>query len=440
LHQEMAQGMNLHSWGNYPRHNTKAIRISQNNNANRIFSDYSEFIPYGNGRSYGDSALNDYVLNLRTQHYFLEFNPLNGQLRCQAGVLLSEIIDVFLPRGWFLQTTPGTKFITVGGAIAGDVHGKNHHVAGCFSEAVVEFQLILPNGDIKNCSKQKNTRLFQATCGGMGLTGIIAEATIQLKPVTSCEIDQNTIKNRNLEETFSAFESNKNYSYSVAWIDCLSSKKNLGRSILTVGEHATNENLQYTSEQLFSVPFTFPGFVLNKYSTRLFNNTYYWLPPKGISKQKTTIDKFFYPLDAIGRWNRIYGKRGFTQYQFVLPLESSYEGLKSILIRISEAGMGSFLAVLKLLGKANENWLSFPMEGYTLALDFKIESRLFPLLNELDAIVLDHGGRFYLAKDARLSEDSFAVGYSKIGQFRELRKEFGMDQKLQSLQSKRLKL
>jgi decaprenylphospho-beta-D-ribofuranose 2-oxidase len=432
--------MKLHSWGNYPRYQTTEILFSQHKNAKRLFADYTEFIPFGNGRSYGDSALNDYVLNLRPLNYLMDFNPNNGHLRCQAGVLLSEIIEIFLPRGWFLQITPGTKFITIGGAIAADVHGKNHHVAGCFSESVIEFQLLLPNGELRKCSKQENSALFQATCGGMGLTGIITEATIQLQRVTSAEIEQKTIKTRNLEETFSAFENNKNITYSVAWIDCLTSEKNLGRSILTVGEHAANSNLKYESKKLLNVPFTLPGFVLNKYSTRLFNNIYYRLPQKGVSEQITTIDKFFYPLDAIGNWNRIYGKNGFTQYQFVLPAESSYAGLETVLRRISKSGMGSFLAVLKLLGKTNDNWLSFPLEGYTLALDFKIEKRLFPLLNELDAIVMDFGGRFYLAKDTRMSATTFAAGYPKIERFRELRKNTGTAKQIKSLQSKRLKL
>jgi decaprenylphospho-beta-D-ribofuranose 2-oxidase len=430
--------MQLYSWGMYPKIKNRAYRLTNQNRLLSILKEKKEFIPYGNGRSYGDSALNENIIYARPYDCFLNFNEINGILHCQSGVLLSEILDVFVPKGWFLSVTPGTKYITVGGAIASDVHGKNHHVEGCFSNCVEEFRLMLPNGEIKTCSKSQNSELFKATCGGMGLTGVILDAKIRLKKINSKNINQITIKTKNLKETFEAFEEYANYPYSVAWIDCLAKKENIGRSILMVGDFAEDGDLNYKDKKKIAIPFNFPSIILNNLTVKAFNNLYYSKVLYGISKQKVDIDTFFYPLDAINDWNRIYGKHGFTQYQFILPKENSYKGLEEILTAISNSGKGSFLAVLKLYGKENENYLSFPMEGYSLALDFKIESGLFELLNELDKIVVKYGGRIYLAKDVRVNKEVFEKGYPKINDFRELRKDYGMDEKFQSLQSKRL--
>lgn len=430
--------MQLYSWGMYPKIKNRIYRLTNKNRLYSLLQGEKEFIPYGNGRSYGDSALNENIIYARPYDCFLDFDEINGILHCQSGVLLSEILDVFVPRGWFLSVTPGTKYITVGGAIASDIHGKNHHVEGCFSTCVEEFRLMLPNGEIKTCSKSQNSELFKATCGGMGLTGVILDAKIRLKKINSKNINQITIKTKNLRETFEAFEEYANYPYSVAWIDCLAKKENIGRCLLMVGDFANDGDLNYKNKKTVTIPFNFPSFTLNKFSVKAFNNLYYSKAPYGVSKQKVDIDTFFYPLDAINHWNRIYGKGGFTQYQFILPKENSYKGLEEILTAISNSGKGSFLAVLKLYGKENENYLSFPMEGYSLALDFKIESGLFELLNELDKIVVKYGGRIYLAKDVRVSKEVFEKGYPKINDFRELRKDYGMDEIFQSLQSKRL--
>jgi decaprenylphospho-beta-D-ribofuranose 2-oxidase len=430
--------MQLYSWGMYPKIKNRAYRLTNQNRLLSILKEKKEFIPYGNGRSYGDSALNENIIYARPYDCFLNFNEINGILHCQSGVLLSEILDVFVPKGWFLSVTPGTKYITVGGAIASDVHGKNHHVEGCFSNCVEEFRLMLPNGEIKTCSKSQNSELFKATCGGMGLTGVILDAKIRLKKINSKNINQITIKTKNLKETFEAFEEYANYPYSVAWIDCLAKKENIGRCLLMVGDFANDGNLNYKNKKTVTIPFNFPSFTLNKFSVKTFNTLYYSKVPYGVSKQKVDINTFFYPLDAINHWNRIYGKSGFTQYQFILPKENSYKGLEEILTTISNSGKGSFLAVLKLYGKENENYLSFPIEGYSLALDFKIEKGLFKLLDELDKIVVKYGGRIYLAKDVRVNKEIFEKGYPKVNEFRELRKDYGMDKKFQSLQSKRL--
>ena len=432
--------MSLKSWGNYPIVESRVLDHFGEAAIVDFLCDGQEFIPFGNGKSYGDSALNHRILHMLDNNHFLDFDTQNGILHCQAGVLLSDIIEVFVGRGWFLSVTPGTKLITVGGAIAADVHGKNHHIAGSFSDHLISFRLAMPDGKILDCSQTENSDLFKATCGGMGLTGVILDARFRLQPVTSAFINQTQIKTKNLRETFEAFETYRERVYSVAWIDCLAKGEGLGRCLLMVGDHAQDGDLSLNNRKRLTVPFDFPTFSLNKFSVKAFNALYYGKAKAGISEQKVHFDSFFYPLDVINNWNRIYGKNGFTQYQFVLPKESAYTGLERCLTKIAEAGKGSFLAILKLFGQGNDNYLSFPMEGYTLALDFKIEPTLFPLLDELDRIVVDLGGRFYLAKDCRLTKEIFEKGYPEIEAFRAIRKKYGLDSVLHSLQSRRIGL
>ena len=430
--------MSLNSWGMYPQVENTVFKFSNEKVLKDIVKENDNLIAYGNGRSYGDSALAKNIINVKPYGYFLGFDEIKGLLHVQAGVLLSEILESFVPRGWFLKVTPGTKLITIGGAIASDVHGKNHHVEGCFSECVESFKIMLADGSVVNCSKDERVELFRATCGGMGLTGVIVEAKIYLKKINSKYIQQTTIKTKNLKETFDAFEEYSGTPYSVAWIDCLAKNDEIGKCLLMVGDFKDDGDLSYTRKNKISIPFNFPSFALNKYSVRAFNWLYYGRIRNRITTQKVDIDTFFYPLDAIGSWNRIYGKGGFTQYQCILPKEMSYDGLKEVLRTISDSGKGSFLAVLKLYGKENKNYLSFPIEGYSLALDFKIEDGLFELLKELDKIVLKYKGRIYLTKDVSISKIDFEQGYSKIETFREFRKENKMSEKFQSLQSKRV--
>ena len=430
--------MSFMSWGMYPKVKNTIFKFDKKKTLRKIINEHDELIPCGNGRSYGDSALNSNIVDVRSKNYFIDFNEETGLLHVQAGVLLSEILESFVPRGWFLKVTPGTKFITVGGAIASDIHGKNHHIEGCFSECIKEFKIMLADGEVVTCSKEATPNLFKATCGGQGLTGIILDVKIYLKKINSQYINQTTIKTKNLKETFEAFEEYQDKPYSVAWIDCLAKGDKIGKCLLMVGDFRDDGKLDYKVKKQKSIPFNFPSFVLNNWSVRVFNWLYYGKVKQKLSKQIVDIDTFFYPLDAIGHWNHIYGKNGFTQYQFILPKESSYEGLEEVLTAISKSGKGSFLAVLKLYGKANDNYLSFPMEGYSLALDFKIEKGLFDLLNKLDEIVVKYKGRIYLAKDARVSQEAFEKGYPKIESFRQYRKENKMDSKFQSLQSKRV--
>ncbi len=430
--------MSLNSWGMYPQVENNVLKFSDKKILENIVKKSNNLIAYGNGRSYGDSALAKNIIEVKPHNYFVDFEENKGLLTVQAGVLLSEILESFVPRGWFLKVTPGTKLITIGGAIASDVHGKNHHVEGCFSECVESFTIMLGDGSVVSCSREENRELFLATCGGMGLTGVILDAKIYLKKINSKYIEQTTIKTKNLRETFDAFEEYSTSPYSVAWIDCLAKGEEIGKCLLMVGDFKDDGDLSYRRKGKISIPFNFPSFALNNLSVRAFNWLYYGKVGKRVSRQKVDIDTFFYPLDAIGNWNRIYGKGGFTQYQCILPKEISYEGLKEILRTISDSGKGSFLAVLKLYGKENENYLSFPIEGYSLALDFKIEKGLFELLDELDKIVLKYKGRIYLTKDVSVSKETFEQGYPDIEKFRAYRKENNMSEKFESLQSKRV--
>ena len=426
------------AWGNYPKIECNRYQFKTPNQLRDILKSKAPLIPYGNGRSYGDSALASNIIETRQRDYFLDFDESRGLLSVESGVLLSEILEHFIPRGWFLQVTPGTKLITVGGAIASDVHGKNHHKVGCFSSCVEEFDIMLPSGEVVTCSPKDTPTLWRATCGGQGLTGVILNAKIYLKRINSKYIKQTTIKTANLKETFEAFEEYSYMPYSVAWIDCLAKGEDIGRSLLMVGDFDSDGELDYRLKDTKTIPIDFPTFALNSWSVKAFNMLYYGKVKEKISNQRVDIDTFFYPLDAINHWNRIYGKKGFTQYQFILPKESSFEGLQKILKAISDSGKGSFLAVLKLYGKANSNWLSFPMEGYSLALDFKIEDGLFELLDRLDKIVIEYGGRIYLTKDARVSKEVFEKGYPDIDKFREFREKNRMQEVFESLQSKRV--
>ena len=430
--------MTCNSWGMYPIIDCKRRTFDSKSTLKAVLDQESELIPRGNGRSYGDSALNNTVVDVRPHDSVLDFIEEIGLLHVQAGILLADILETFVPKGWFLKVTPGTKFITVGGAIASDVHGKNHHVEGCFSKCVEEFTIMLPDGQTVTCSVTSYPELFKATCGGMGLTGIILDAKIYLKKINSIHIDQITVKTRNLKETFEAFELYGTMPYSVAWIDCLAKGSEIGKCLLMFGDFMDDGKLDYRIKKQINIPFNFPSFAINNFTIKAFNWLYYNKVKERVSKQKVTIDSFFYPLDAIGNWNCIYGINGFTQYQFILPIETSYEGLLEILKVISNSGKGSFIAVLKLYGKANDNYLSFPLEGYSLALDFKIERDLFDLLDKLDEIVVRYKGRIYLTKDVRVSKETFEQGYPKIASFRQFRKQTKMDTKLQSLQSKRV--
>ena len=398
------------NWGNFPVVEKEMKSEDSSAKIQKYIRDNHDIIARGNGRCYGDAALSENIFSTKRLNKFISFDRLNGIIECESGVLLSDVLEVIVPQGYFLFVTPGTKFITVGGAIASDVHGKNHHAEGCFSEYVIEFSLMNEKGEILACSKTENADKFWSTIGGMGLTGIILSAKFKLKNIESSYIRQESIKAENLDEIFKLFDESESWTYNVAWIDCLQKDKNLGRSIMMRGEHAFKHELpkKLQDNPLLvkkntspSIPFYFPNFVLNNLTVKLFNFLYYSKQTKKEVKNFVHYESFFYPLDIVNDWNRIYGKSGFIQYQMVIPKEKGKEGMKRILETIAKSGNGSFLAVLKLFGKDNpEAYNSFPMEGYTLALDFKVNKKLKKLVAQLDDIVEEFGGRIYLTKDS----------------------------------------
>jgi FAD/FMN-containing dehydrogenase len=392
------------------------------------------------GRSYGDSALAPHIVNTCRLDHFLSFDGITGALSCEAGVVLADILALFVPRGWFLRVTPGTKFVTVGGAIASDVHGKNHHLEGTFSQHVGWLQLLLGNGQIVSCSPTENGELFYATCGGMGLTGVILAAEIRLRRIESSAIVETTTKTSNLEGALEIFAENHASTYSVAWIDCVSSGKNLGRSLVMLGEHALDGKLECLPYKMVNVPFDMPAMLLNAHTIGAFNALYYHRARKATLIRRVSYERYFYPLDKLRNWNRLYGKRGFFQYQFALPKEAGSRALTEILRRIANSGKGSFLAVLKALGPANISPLSFPIEGLTLSLDFRNEPSVIRLLEELDQRVSHYGGKVYLTKDARMSDTTFKSAYPRWQEFEDVRARFHALGHFASLQSKRLGL
>jgi len=409
----------LSGWGRFPKIQTRELIPQSEFELIKILRHSESYIPRGNGRSYGDSAINkDLTITMTRMNRFLQWNQESGELVAESGVLIADIIDALLPRGWFPYVTPGTKFVTLGGAIACDVHGKNHHKEGSFSNHVNWIEIINEKNKVIRCSSTENSELFDWTVGGMGLTGVIIRCSIQLKKVESGWIKQQTIVNNNLNETLQSFYEHQDATYSVAWIDCLANGKSFGRSILMLGEHAQENELCAKSviypkrkNQKITFPFDAPSFLLNNFTVSVFNKLYFNLNKK---RQSSYVDwdTYFYPLDIIGDWNRMYGKKGFFQFQCLLPRECSEEGYTKILSIIQNKSSGSFLAVLKDFGSGNGQ-LSFPKKGLTLALDFKASQKNIEVGKELTDIVNDLGGSFYLAKDAIMDSDQFNHGVNK---------------------------
>lgn len=406
-------------------------------------------IARGNGRAYGDSAINaNNTVHMKYFNKILDFSSESGLLTVEAGVLLSDIIQCFLPKGWFPYVTPGTKYVTIGGLIAADVHGKNHHKQGSFRSCVDWIDVLTADGAIKRCSKQKNVELFNFTVGGMGLTGVIIRAAVYLQPVSSPLIKTRTVATKNLSETLDIFSKCTESTYSVAWIDCLKRGEGLGRSLVMLGEHLPStaiaeanplHSIPMQKHRKIKIPINFPSWFMNIFVIRWFNNAYYEM---GRRKNRETVvdwDKYFYPLDSILNWNKIYGRNGFIQFQCVLPLSTSKEALELILEKTSQQKMGSFLAVLKRFGP-DVSSISFPEEGYTLAMDFPNNKKTLQLLNDLDAITIKHGGRFYLAKDSRLTSTAFRQSDPRFQNLSRYRKKIGATDTFSSSQSERLGL
>jgi decaprenylphospho-beta-D-ribofuranose 2-oxidase len=440
--------MMLSGWGRYPRIDAKL-------NAPRSEEDLQALvlqgnsIARGNGRAYGDSAVSaQNTVHMRHFNRMLSFDAEQGQLVAEAGVLLADVIDAFLPRGWFSYVTPGTKFVTLGGMIAADVHGKNHHKDGSFGTYVDWIDVLISDGSVQRCSRSENTELFEWTVGGMGLTGIVLRTAIRLRHVSSAWIEQRTLVAENISHAIELFEQSHDATYSVAWIDCLQQGKSMGRSLVMLGEHADavvvpsqyrKTPLHISPKRKLSIPVEFPSWALNSLSVRAFNALYYWNGKRKRGQQLVDWDSYFYPLDAILGWNKIYGRHGFAQFQCVLPLQTADAGLRALLSAIANAGAGSFLAVLKRFGTQNSRF-SFPMEGYTLALDFPVNKKTLALMERLDSITVEHGGRFYLAKDSRMSRDLFHQSEPRTQDFVSFRSDHAASSAFASAQSQRLGL
>lgn len=439
----------ISGWGLYPKARCDVVRPER---ISQMTPFREPYLPRGLGKSYGDAALNSSgkVVLMERLNRMLDFDDKTGVLRVEAGVTLADILSTFVPRGWFLPVTPGTKHVTVGGCFACDVHGKNHHHVGSFAQHVKEIEILLADHQTLKCSPHVRKDLFWATAGGLGLTGIIQELTLQLVPIQSAYVKVSHYPAKNLEEMLHILnDPAKDDIYSVAWIDCLARGESLGRGIVMNGHHALLEDLPKGVNPLApdqkptaSIPFYCPSWLLGSFTIKTFNSIYYKCQSGKKSPFITDYNSFFYPLDAIDNWNKLYGKQGFVQYQFVLPHHTATRGLHTILTMLSESGMPSFLAVLKRFGPQNPGFLSFPHEGFTLALDIPMRApaKVLALLNKVDLELLKYGGRVYLAKDARLSAESFKTMYPNFPKWLEEKRRIDPHWLNQSDLSRRLKM
>lgn len=448
----------LAGWGRHPVLDCRLMPLHTAEDAQRHLAGAGTTIARGNGRAYGDAALNE-TLTLSTlgMDRMQRFDAATGLLSCEAGVLLADIIATFLPRGWFPPVVPGTRFVTVGGMIAADVHGKNHHCDSSFGSHVHSLVLLAGDGEVRRCSRTENAALFHATQGGMGLTGIILSATFRLTRIETAFLETETTATQDLAEAMSLFEAEqaagKNaWPYSVAWLDCLGSGSRRGRCVLSRGRFAAAAALPSRSAPLETAtaralrpPWEVLAPFLRQGPMRQFNHLHYALAARQRrSRPKrpalARLEPFFFPLDRLRSWNLAYGARGFVQHQSVLPQAASAAGIAALLREMERAGLRALLAVLKLFGAGSDAPLSFPMPGFTLALDFPMRPETPALLDALDAVVHDHGGRVYLAKDAHLAPHRLRQGYPRLDDFRAARAEVGSDGKFASALSRRLGL
>ncbi|WP_343700937.1 FAD-binding oxidoreductase [Chitinophaga sp.] len=438
----------LVGWGNYPVAESYILTPRSENDSRNILQD-TPLIARGLGRSYGDQAVNNnrYVALCTHLNHFISWNEAEGILTCQAGVSLDEIITVFAPKGWFPMICPGTKFVTLGGAIANDIHGKAHHIDGSFVNCVISFTILLADGTIVTASRTENADLFWANFGGLGLLGIILTVTMKMRKIETTYFRQKSIAIRNLDHMLEALETyDQEYNYSVAWIDAVAKGKKLGRGVLSLGngaafnelpERLKHHPLKLHSPTKLTVPFFLPGFALNSLTVRVLNKVIAVV--QNSPKEFVHYDKFFFPLDMINNWNKGYGKRGFIQYQFVIPEEDGKKNLTEILEMIADSGCTPFLNVFKKMGEG-QGILSFPFRGYTLAIDFPVTSRLLAFTPKLDEKVLSCGGRLYLGKDALLEEKMFKEMYPQYPEWLSVKQKYDPQNKFSSDISRRLGL
>lgn len=390
--------MRMAGWANYPAVNSVVYAPKDANELIRLVQEQERLIARGNGKSYGDASLAPVMISTMALNNLWYFDQENGIIECESGALLSDLLRVMIPAGWFFPVTPGIKAITVGGAIASDVHGKNHPVAGCFSQHLVSFELVTANGNLLTCSRTENPDLFWQTCGGMGWTGVILSAKFRLMRIHSTRMWQKTVRAADLSGLFQAFESHRDWPYAAAWVDCTHAHK---RGAVYFARHMEGheEALVFEEKKVKNVPFYAPSWFLNSWSIRAHNYFYHRKSVDG--ERAVDLDHFFYPLDALQNWNRFYGRRGFIQYQFCLPEVLAEEGMRQILQTIEKSGETPFLSVLKRHGERPPEAIhSFPIKGYSLALDFPRTSGMPALVKQLDELVWQLDGKIYLTKDA----------------------------------------
>jgi decaprenylphospho-beta-D-ribofuranose 2-oxidase len=436
----------LSGWG---RTSTSYADVLSPNNESEIaltFATSRDVIARGLGRSYGDAALSSGGVVLSNRE-LSGIGPIgaDGVVTVGAGVSLDELLAQSIPRGWFVPVTTGTRQVTMGGAVAADVHGKNHHVDGSIARHILSLRLVTPSGPV-TVSPEIDAELFWATFGAMGLTGVLTSVTLRLTAIETNQVLVDTDRLANLDAVMSAMAlGDRDYRYSVAWVDCMSRGKHMGRAILTRGAHATKDDLDASSlsspkdAKLF-VPFDAPSGLLNPLTVRAFNELWFRSAPRHEEREPQSLSTFFHPLDGVRDWNRLYGRRGFLQYQFCVPDRSS-ETVVAAVDLLSSSKVASFLAVLKRFGPANEGPLSFPLEGWTLALDIPVgPSKLPDILDRLDELVIEAGGRVYLAKDSRLSPEKFAAMYPRRSEFLAVKERIDPEHQMSSDLARRLDL
>ncbi len=412
------------SWGRLTAHPHRVVSLNDPTKVKDLVSSGPHpGVAYGMGRSYGDVCLNpEGTLWVTTGlDHFIAFDDSTGRLVCEAGVLLRDIQRLVIPRGWILPVTPGTQMVTVGGAIANDVHGKNHHVLGSFGDHVQGITLIRTDGEVIHCGPDERPDWFAATIGGLGLTGVIAQTEVQLRRVAGPWLDTETVPYANLDEFFRlADDSEADWEHTVSWIDCISGG---GRGLFMRGNSADVGQRPEPKERKLTMPLVPPFSLVNRLSLRPFNITYFNLKKWQAGRVISHYESFFYPLDNLLEWNRMYGPKGFFQYQSVVPREVGQGAVQAMLKEIARSGDGSFLAVLKTFGNRQPvGMLSFPQPGVTLALDFPNHGeRTLKLFERLDAIVREAKGRLYPAKDARMPRELFEAGYPRLPEFMKYR-------------------
>lgn len=413
-------------------------------------ADERGIISRGLGRSYGDAAQNagGTVIDGPTSSGIIALDIANSLVTARGGTSLDQLMTWLVPLGWFVPVTPGTRSVTIGGAIAADIHGKDHHLSGSWCSHVESFRLMTGDGSVINVDPEHQPEAFWATAGGMGLTGVILDATIRLKPIETSRLMVDTDRAIDLDDAMAMLsEGDDRYDYTVAWIDLVARGRQMGRSILTRGRFARLDEvspaiaadpLSFHGKPIATVP-PMPGGLLNKASIRIFNELWYRKSPWRRRDEIQTVGEFFHPLDMVRSWNRMYGPMGVVQWQFVVPFENSHV-IETAVRRLSDAGLSSFLAVLKRFGPGDAGHLSFPIEGWTLALDIPVRAGLGPLLDDLDELIVANGGRIYLAKDARMRPELVPVMYPRIDEWRAIRNELDPEGHFQSDLSRRLAL